>query len=297
MQIETLDLEFRGRRHAIASYLLSNGHGPVLVEAGPGSTLATLVACLAERGLEPRDVRHVLVTHIHLDHAGSAGWWSRQGATVWVHEVGAPHLIDPSKLISSATRIYGDQMGPLWGEILPAEAERVRPIGDGAHIAVEGLEIEAVATPGHASHHHAYRLGDVVFSGDAGGIRLPGSAWCDLPAPPPEFDREVWKSTLERLRSLAPARLYPTHFGGVDGVEEQLDDLESQLDEGVAFVEKAMAGGLRRDEIVERYEVWCRERATAAGLGEEDLVRLEVANPRPMSVDGIARYLRKRSGL
>jgi len=294
MQIETLDLEFCGKRHAIASYLVSAGRGPVLIEPGPGSTLGTLVARLAERGLEPGDVRHVLVTHIHLDHAGSAGWWSRQGATVWVHEIGAPHLVDPSKLISSATRIYGARMGPLWGEIVPAEVGNVRAIGDGARIEVEGLELEAVATPGHASHHHAYRLDDVVFTGDAGGIRLPGTAWCDLPAPPPEFDREIWKGTLARLRSLEPERLFPTHFGPVDEVEAQLDELEAQLDEGVAFVEKAIAGGLERDRIVERYEAWSRERASAAGVGEADLERLEAANPRPMSVDGIARYLRKR---
>jgi glyoxylase-like metal-dependent hydrolase (beta-lactamase superfamily II) len=295
MKIETLDLDFQGSRHAIASYLVSDGRGPVLVETGPGSARGALVACLAERGIEPRDVQHVLVTHIHLDHAGGAGWWSRQGATVWVHEVGAPHLIDPSKLIASATRIYGDEMERLWGEILPVDAERVRPLADGDRIEVEGLELEVVATPGHASHHHAYRLGAVAFTGDAAGVRLPGTHWVDLPAPPPEFDRELWKKTLDKLRSLELERLYPTHFGAVDEVDELLDGVEDQLDAAVAFVEAAVGGGLERDEVVERYQAWSRERAIAAGLGDEELTCLDVANPRPMSVDGIARYLRKRA--
>lgn len=295
MKIETLDLGFQGSRHAIASYLLSDGQGPVLVETGPGSTRETLVDQLAERGIEPPDVRHVLVTHIHLDHAGSAGWWSRQGATIWVHEVGAPHLVDPGKLIASASRIYGADMERLWGEILPVEADRVRPLADGDRIEVEGLDLEAVATPGHASHHHAYRLGSVAFTGDATGVRLPETSWVDLPAPPPEFDRELWKKTLDRLRSLELDQLYPTHFGVVDAVDELLDGVEDQLDASVAFVEAAVGGGLERDEIVERYRAWSRERASATGLGEEDLTCLDVANPRPMSVDGIARYLRKRA--
>jgi len=131
VQIETIDLQYRGVSRVIASYLIVGPEGPVLVETGPGSTLETLLAGLNDHGVAPADIRHVFVTHIHLDHAGAAGWWAGQGATVYVHPFGAPHLIDPSKLIASATRIYKDEMETLWGEILPAPPDNVMAIQDG----------------------------------------------------------------------------------------------------------------------------------------------------------------------
>src|SRR5574339_487761 len=124
-RIVTLDLNFQGRPHAIASYLIRTGDAVVLVESGPGSTRASLEAGLAKEGLSSRDVTHVLLTHIHLDHAGAAGWLARQGAQVYVHPVGAPHMLNPEKLIASATRIYGDKMEPLWGEFLPVPEDKL----------------------------------------------------------------------------------------------------------------------------------------------------------------------------
>ncbi len=174
MRIDTIDLEFQGASNVIASFLIHGPGGPVLVETGPVSTLPTLLARLEERGVRPGDVRDVLVTHIHLDHAGAAGWWAREGARVWVHSVGAPHLVDPGKLLASAKRIYGDRMDALWGEVVAAPADRVIAVDDGAQLEVGGLSITAIDTPGHAWHHHVYRLEDVAFTGDAAGILLPG---------------------------------------------------------------------------------------------------------------------------
>jgi glyoxylase-like metal-dependent hydrolase (beta-lactamase superfamily II) len=295
MRVETLDLGFQGTPHVIASFLVLGGEGPVLVETGPGSTLSVLLERLADRGFTPDEVRHVLVTHIHLDHAGAAGWWAQQGAQIYVHPIGAPHLIDPAKLLASARRIYGEEMDSLWGEIVPAPAERVTAVEDGEEIEAAGLRFTALATPGHASHHHVYRLGNAAFTGDAMAIRIPGLDWIDLPAPPPEFDLEVWKATLERLREEKFETIYRTHFGSSEDVGTELDRLAILLDETARFVRGLLEQGLERQAMVRAYKDWVGSRASAAGANDEMLHAYEVANPWEMSVDGIARYWRKRS--
>jgi glyoxylase-like metal-dependent hydrolase (beta-lactamase superfamily II) len=293
MRIETLDLDFGGLAEVIAAFLVLGPEGPVLVETGPGSTLPNLLARLAEHGIGPDEIRHVLVTHIHLDHSGASGWWAQQGATVYVHEVGAPHLVDPGKLLASAGRIYGDRMDSLWGETLPAPAERVVAVEDGAVIEVVGLRIEAISTPGHAWHHHVYRLDDIAFVGDAAGIRIGERTWIDIPAPPPEFDLEAWKESLERLRHESLATIYRTHFGPTTKVNEQLDRFEILLDEGATSVREMLEEGLDRDEMIDRFADLMRRRAEDLGVDAEAFRAYELANPRTMCVDGIARYWRK----
>lgn len=293
MQIETLDLQYRGVPRVIASYLIQGPEGPVLVETGPGSTLANLIAALADHGVSTGDIRHVLVTHIHLDHAGAAGWWANQGATVYVHPFGAPHLVDPRKLIASATRIYGDQMDTLWGDILAAPEDKIVPVQDGDILELGGLPFTVVETPGHASHHHAYHLDDIAFTGDAAGIRLPGSPWIDVPAPPPEFDLEAWKLTIDKIRQLGCSTLYPTHYGATEDVDTQLDGLEVALMEAVDFVRSMMDEGLEREEMVEGYSRRLHDRLAGLSLSPDLMRAFEFANPVAMSVTGISRYLRK----
>jgi glyoxylase-like metal-dependent hydrolase (beta-lactamase superfamily II) len=294
MQIYPLDLFFQDTPKGIAAYLVVGPGGPVLVETGPASTLGTLKARLAAHGYAPSDVRHVLVTHIHLDHAGAAGWWARQGADVYVHHVGARHLVDPSRLLASAKRIYGDAMDRLWGETLPAPAERIRSLQDGDRIRAGGLTFVALDTPGHAAHHLVYRLGDVAFTGDAAAVRLPGNPFISLPAPPPEFDREAWHNTLSRLLGEGFSTIYPTHFGPLNDVREHLETLADLIDRSVQFVRTGMEAGLAREALAEQYLGWVRERAFAQGLSKDDFQRYEIANPTSMSVDGILRYWRKR---
>jgi len=295
VQIETIDLHYRGVAQVIAAYLIIGPEGPVLVETGPGSTLQTLLLSLGEHGVAPKDIRHVLVTHIHLDHAGAAGWWAGQGATVYVHPFGAPHLIDPSKLIASATRIYKDEMETLWGEILPASPDKVIAVQDGQVIDAGGLSFTAMETPGHARHHHVYQLGDTVFTGDAAGIRFPSSPWIDVPAPPPEFDLEVWKVTIEKIRALGATTLYPTHFGPTREVDLQLDGLRIALEETVEFVQSMMDEGLDRDQMVARYTQRLADRVAEVEVTGNLARAMEFANPKAMSIDGISRYLRKRA--
>ena len=184
--MKVLDLRFQGAERVIASFLLDSGEGPVLVETGPESCYPRLVEALRAEGVAPEEVRHVFVTHIHLDHAGAAWRLAELGATVYVHPRGAPHLVDPSRLLASAERIYGDQLKALWGEVRGIPEERVRLLADGEVVALGGLEVQAVETPGHASHHHAYRVGDLVFTGDVAGGRIaPG-----LLGPPPLLEAQ-----------------------------------------------------------------------------------------------------------
>jgi glyoxylase-like metal-dependent hydrolase (beta-lactamase superfamily II) len=294
MEIYTLDLDFQGVPQTIASYIVVGPKGVVLVETGPQSTLENLLSRLAEHGYSPGDVKQVLVTHIHLDHSGAAGWWAQQGAQVYVHHVGAPHLIDPSKLLSSAGRIYGDQFYALWGKTVPAPADQVISVHDGQKINAAGLTFTAWDTPGHAYHHHIYQLEDIAFTGDAAGIQLPGTYFVDLPAPPPEFNQELWLQTLDRMLTLPLKTIYPTHFGKMEDWKTQLKDFGSLIQKNSDFIRKKMEGGLDRDAILAHYQAEHRRRAEAATLSEADIVQYEVANPQHMSVDGILRYWRKK---
>ena len=171
-RVVTLDLNFQGRPHAIAAYLIRHSDGAVLIESGPGSTLSSLQAGLANEGLSPHDLTHVLLTHIHLDHAGAAGWIAQQGAQIIVHPVGAPHMLHPEKLLASAARIYGDRMQTLWGEFLPVPEDKLRVVEDGEQIVIGNSEFIPINTPGHAEHHYAYlfrskdHTEDICFCGD-----------------------------------------------------------------------------------------------------------------------------------
>src|SRR6185437_2316822 len=169
------------------------------------------------------------LSHIHFDHAGAAWRFSELNATVYVHPRGAPHLIDPTKLVESATRIFGDEMERLWGRIAPVPTERVKVLEDNEVVRVAPFEIRAVATPGHASHHHVYHWNDTVFGGDVAGVRLGGGP----PTPPfvpPELDIEAWRESIGTIRRLNPARLYLPHFGLVTGdIGEHLNALEERI--------------------------------------------------------------------
>ncbi len=227
-RVVTLDLKFQGRSQAIASYLIRSGDAIVLVESGPGSTLPGLEAGLAKEGLSPRDVTHLLLTHIHLDHAGAAGWLARQGAEVYIHPIGAPHMLNPEKLLASATRIYGDRMDSLWGEFLPVPEEKLHVVEDRKEIVIGNWEFLPINTPGHAEHHYAYIFEDICFSGDVGGVRIPGYQYLRLPMVPPELHLERWHESINRLRGERFTRIAPTHFGIYDDPGWQLREVDKR---------------------------------------------------------------------
>ncbi|HRE28880.1 MAG TPA: MBL fold metallo-hydrolase [Anaerolineales bacterium] len=282
--IQIIDLHFRGSPRAVAAFLVRGPQGNVLIECGAGSTLPALKQGLQEHGLTPADIGHVLLTHIHLDHAGAAGWWAQQGAEIYVHAFGAPHLVAPEKLLASATRIYGDQMDVLWGPYLPSPAERVHALNGGEVVEVAGLSFTAHDTPGHARHHLVWQLDDVAFVGDVAAIRLEGGRHIRIPSPPPEFEREAWLETVDRMRAVRFGRLYLTHFGAVENVDDHWARVATLVD-----AQAELARDLPdRETLLARLDAF-----ESRDLDEVERERLNNAGPMGMSADGLLRYWKK----
>jgi glyoxylase-like metal-dependent hydrolase (beta-lactamase superfamily II) len=235
--LRLIDLHFGAQERAIGVYLVDTDDGLALFDCGPTSTLPTLEAGLAEHGVAVEDVRHLLLSHIHLDHAGAAGPLVRRhpGLTVWVSEIGAPHLVDPSRLERSARRLYGDLFDPLWGELAPVPEANVR-IAAG-----DVLGWESFPTQGHASHHVSYLRDGTLLAGDAAGVRMPGAAYVLPVSPPPDLDVEAWHATVAAIRERAPERLALIHFGIHEDVTPHLDRLEAELDRWAARVGQGMS--------------------------------------------------------
>ena len=194
--LDTLQL---GRPGIVAATALETEDGPALFDTGPESTFDNVAAALKKIGFAPNEVRHVFLSHIHFDHAGAAWRFAEGGATIYVHPRGAPHLIDPAKLVESATRIFGADMERLWGRVAPVPKERVTILQDNDVVSVGRLDIRAIATPGHASHHHVYHWNDNVFGGDIAGVRL-GSGPPIPPFVPPELEVEAWLESIRKIR-------------------------------------------------------------------------------------------------
>ncbi len=292
-RIVTIDLHFQDRMQAIASYLIRSGDAVVLIESGPGSTISSLESGLANEGLSPRDVTHVLLTHIHLDHAGAAGWLSQQGAQIYVHPIGAPHMLNPEKLIASATRIYGDRMDSLWGEFLPVAQDHLHIPQDAEEINIGGLKFLAVNTPGHAEHHYSYILEDLCFSGDVGGVRIPGFQYMRAPMPPPELHFAKWRDSIEHLRSMKFTRIAPTHFGIYEDVDWHLDELQKALGDAEKWIEGVMLTELPVESMYAGFSAWMQDQGRLQGLNEDAIAAYALANPLGMSVDGMLRYWKK----
>ena len=292
-RILTIDLNFQNKPQAIASYLIRHNDGAVLIESGPGSTLPALETALARENLSPHDVTHVLLTHIHLDHAGAAGWFSQQGAEIYVHPNGAPHLLNPEKLIASATRIYGERMNELWGEFLPVEQHQLKVPQDAEEIVIGNLRFAAINTPGHAEHHYSYLFEDVCFSGDVGGVRIPGYSYLRAPMPPPELHFGRWLESISRLRKEKFTRIAPTHFGIYSDSEWQLNELEQKLIATEKWLEQIMPAEPGLEELREKFEVWMNEQSLSLGLSDDVMQAYKLANPLSMSAEGLMRYWKK----
>ena len=292
-QVHTLDLDFQGIPATIASYLVPHANGAILVESGPGSTLPALKKGLATHGFTFEDISDVLLTHIHLDHAGAAGWLARQGAQIHVHEVGAPHMLNPEKLLNSATRIYGDWMDALWGEFLPVPEDKLNILSGDGVLDLQGLTFHYIDTPGHARHHLVYVLDDLCFSGDVGGVRLPGPMFLRLPTPPPEFHIESWRTSIAKLKDSGFARIAPTHFGIFEDAPKHLDLLASTLEAVEQWMEAMLPNIPEREALREPFASWEYERCNAAGLDQKTLHAYSLAMPLGMGADGIWRYWQK----
>ncbi len=280
MTIEPIDL-LHQRPGVIGCYLLETEDGPALFDCGPTTCVEHLKTGLRDRGLELTDLRHLLLSHIHLDHAGAAGTLVREhpGLQVHVSEIGAAHVIDPAKLESSARRLYGDAFDALWGELAPVPAANVHVVGD--HV----VGFECFATPGHAWHHVSYLDTDgTLYAGDAAGVRIASGQFVMPPCPPPELDLEAWERTIDEIERRAPGRLALIHFGAFDDVEAHLTSLRENLGRWAERVEDGM------DEptfiAAARYDV----AQTDPDLADE----YDRAAPYWHHYRGLERYWRKR---
>ncbi|MDQ6635659.1 MAG: MBL fold metallo-hydrolase [Gemmatimonadota bacterium] len=296
-----LDLDFQRTEGVVAAYLITDRHGHTLVETGPGSTLPALERAVSAAGADLDDVTQLLVTHIHLDHAGAAGALLRRlpHARLFVHPAGAPHMIDPSKLIASATRIYGGRMDLLWGAFEPCPSERVVTLADAAEVRCGRRTLHALHTPGHASHHIAFLDPEhrTVFTGDLAGVRLNSATYVRPPTPPPDIDIEAWHASVNRLRAANPRALDLTHFGRFADPTRHLDELMRRLDQWTAWAARRLGEGATPDVMVREL----RDRSDAEILGQTADPSLaeayELGTPSGMTVDGLVRYLSvKRSG-
>jgi glyoxylase-like metal-dependent hydrolase (beta-lactamase superfamily II) len=258
--------------------------------------LSHLVAGIRAAGFEPADLRQICVTHIHLDHSGGAGVLLRQApeAIVRVHPIGAPHLIDPARLLASAARLYGDRMDALWGEVAPIPAERIEPLEDAMPFAVGGRVLSAIYTPGHASHHVTYWDPEwsIAFTGDAGGVRMAGTSYVCPPAPPPELNPEAWAVSIDKMRALRPERLCLTHGGPFAEAEAHLAQIDPNLADMQALALRELRVGADPAALTAAiHELMARRIGTD---DPEKLTNLEWATPSYLASAGLTRLLVKR---
>jgi glyoxylase-like metal-dependent hydrolase (beta-lactamase superfamily II) len=274
--VRVIDLMHLGRERVIGCWQV----GDVLIDPGPGSCLQTLLDALGDE--RPRAL---LLTHIHLDHAGASGALVQRWPelTVYVHERGARHMIDPSRLMDSATRLYGADMDRLWGEMVPVPEDNIVTLSGGERVLEDRFEV--AYTPGHASHHVSYLHAGTAFVGDAGGVRIPPASMVIPPTPPPDIDVEAWHESIATIRSWQPERLAMTHFGDSENVEGQLAELDARLDEW---------SELARSEGREGFMAEVRERIRRDG-SPELAATYQQAAPVEQLYAGYERYWSKRA--
>ncbi len=293
-----ISLPFLGEHEIIGSYLLAGENELAIIDPGPGSMLEPLLASIRAAGFDPQDVTHILATHVHLDHAGATGSLVHQlpKAQVYVHSKGAPHLIDTSKVIASATRIYGERMPILWGEIESTPEGRLHVIEGGDILKVAGRRLEVHYTPGHAVHHVIFfdaHSGE-LFAGDVAGVKLPGVDYVKPPTPPPDLDLEAWSDSISLVRSLRPDILYLGHFGAVKDVAQHFGRLREKLSAWGDFVLDAMRNSKSEAEIIAFLIEKTQPELQRISHDAHALQRYEIASNYQMTVQGYMRYWRKK---
>ena len=294
--ISALDTHHLGRSHVIAAHLL-HGDAPALLDPGPTSTLATVEACLAEHGLTLGDLQAIVLTHIHLDHAGASGTIIARHPHIrlYVHERGAPHMINPERLMNSATQLYGSLMERLWGAMVPVPSEQVTVLRGGETIAIGERRLQVFDSPGHANHHLCYldETSGTAFVGDTCGVRLPGYAAVRPATPPPDINLEAWAASMQMLEELRPSALALTHFGIFHDVERHINEHRERLLAWAEVVRAGLNDGLDEQTIAARVQT--QAIADLAADNAETVAIYQQASPPEQSTAGLLRYWRKKS--
>jgi glyoxylase-like metal-dependent hydrolase (beta-lactamase superfamily II) len=297
--LDYIDLNFLGYPEIIATAVLQSAAGVALIDPGPSTTLENLRAALQRKGIAIADVRQLLLTHIHLDHAGVTGTLVRENPAieVSVHERGAPHMIDPSKLIASAGRLYAGDMERLWGEFLPVPADRIRVLKGEERVTAGGRELQVAYTPGHASHHVSYfdPSSRVAFVGDTAGIRRGDGSYILPPTPPPDIDLDAWRTSENRIVAWDPDTLFLTHFGPFHGARLHFQELMDRLDMWSGIVRRLLSDPTLDDARRERAFVEEALLDLRQKVGEQEAEKYNRAGRLDYSWQGLSRYWKKRS--
>ena len=297
MTTDYIDLHFRGSPHVIATAVLNGPDGLTLIDPGPTSCLPALEAGLRDRGLSLRDVRTLLLTHIHLDHAGATGTIVERvpNIRVYVHERGATHMIDPEKLLASVTRLYGDQMDAIWGAFQPVPASQVTALAGGERLEAGGTSIRVAYTPGHAKHHVSFldERSGMAYVGDTGGLRIVGD-YLLAPTPPPDIDIEAWQESLNLIDAWRPVSLFLTHFGPITPARAHLARFRTTLTQQAEAVRQALQEGGTEEAKIRAFVDRMRAAAREA-LPEREATATELAAPFDQLWQGLARYWLKRN--
>ena len=293
-----ISLPFLSEHEIVGSYLLAGNDELAIIDPGPGSMLGPLLASIREVGFEPGDVTHILATHVHLDHAGATGSLLQYmpKAQVYAHSKGAPHLLDTTKVVASASRIYGERMKLLWGKIEPVPQERLHILEDGDILNIAGRRLGVYYTPGHAVHHVIFfdaQSGE-LWAGDVAGVRLPGVDYVRPPTPPPDLDLEAWSDSMDLINHLSPEVAYMGHFGATSNIPQHLERLREKLYAWGDFVLAAMREGKDEAEIISLLIAHTEPGLQQVAGDVHALQRYEIATNYPMTVQGYMRYWRKK---
>ncbi|MEM6816029.1 MAG: MBL fold metallo-hydrolase [Bacteroidota bacterium] len=292
----TLDLHFQNYDHAIASFCIESDDGLILIESGPYSTYSSLRSGLKAKGLGIENVKHVLLTHIHFDHAGAAWAFAEKGATIYLHPFGANHMRDPTKLVASATMIYGDQMDTLWGKMEKISETQLRIVNHEEVLKIGGKSFTAVHTPGHARHHIAWQTEDMIFTGDVAGVKINDGPVVP-PCPPPDINIEDWKNSIDLILKKNPKKLVLTHFGEEGKVEQHMNELKAILDDWSFWMKAKWETGMSNEEITPIFMEYTAQQLRDQGVSDLGIKQYEAANPSWMSVTGLVRYWKKKDAL
>lgn len=291
--IHVLDLGFLGIDHAIASFLIETSAGPVLVETGPHSTFTSMEQQLHKHGYQPSDIKHVLLTHIHFDHAGAAWAFANHGANIYLHPFGKSHMADPTRLYNSAKMIYGDEMERLWGVMEKIPEDQLITPGHNESLTIGDKTFTALHTPGHAKHHIAWQLDNTIFTGDVAGVKIENGPVVP-PCPPPDINLEDWEQSLDILMERKARSFYLTHYGEVTDIGDHVHQLRNMLTHWANWIKEKWESGMGAEEMTPLFSEYTANQLREIGVSEHGVKQYEAANPSWMSVAGLIRYWKKK---
>jgi len=294
IKVNEINLDFQGKLFAISSFLIDTSEGPVLIESGPYSTIKSLEIGVQNNGYQLSDIKHVLLTHIHLDHGGAAWYLAEQGATIHLHPLGYKHMHDPSKLLASAQKLYGSMMDELWGTLKPIPAEKLNQVEDNAQLSIGNRVFKAIYSPGHAVHHIAWKLDHVIFTGDVAGICINEGPVVP-PCPPPDINIEDWIISIDRILTYEEVdTYYLTHGGKVQNCQIHMEKLRHMLRRYADFILPHYKKGTPVQDLIGPFNTFTKELLIKQGADQKDLDIYEGSNPSFMAVAGLMRYWKKK---